>query len=63
MTMGATKGKEIQGEIDVLKSCRSPQIVSYFGTALSGADLWVSKLKRFMLKYSDPNGTLCLRFR
>ncbi|KAH3764892.1 STE20 family protein kinase [Pelomyxa schiedti] len=33
--------KELQSEIDVLKKCRSPQIVSYFGSMVSGSDLWI----------------------
>ncbi|KAH3744672.1 Protein kinase domain [Pelomyxa schiedti] len=33
--------QELQSEIDVLKKCRSPQIVSYFGSMVSGDDLWI----------------------
>ncbi|KAH3757961.1 serine threonine-protein kinase 3 [Pelomyxa schiedti] len=33
--------ESLQSEIDVLKQCRSPQIVSYFGTILNGTELWI----------------------
>jgi hypothetical protein len=39
--------KDIRKEIDILRKCKSPHIVSYFGTALQKApddthDLWVT---------------------
>jgi hypothetical protein len=38
--------KDIRKEIDILRKCKSPHVVSYFGTALQKApdgtyDLWV----------------------
>lgn len=32
---------EIEKEIDVLKKCSSPNIVSYYGTAIKGDELWI----------------------
>jgi serine/threonine protein kinase len=31
----------IEKEIDVLKKCSSPNIVSYYGTCVRGDELWV----------------------
>ena len=33
--------KDVQKEIEILKKCKSPNIVSYFGSVFTDSALWV----------------------
>lgn len=50
--------QDIVREIDVLKSCNHPNVVSYFGSCWTSSDLWV-----FSITFSqqDIDGLLCHR--
>lgn len=45
--------KEIEKEIEILKKCRSPNIVNYYGTFTKGDKLWVFFI--LILLFSNEN--------
>lgn len=44
------QGTDIEKEIEVLKKCRDPNIVSYFGCCIKDKNLWVC---RFIVPNND----------
>ncbi len=45
-----TLRSSLEKEIEVLKKCKSPNILSYFGTCTLGNQVWVKKKKKILFK-------------